>query len=300
MILHHQLKRSEYIMKKKTTAPFHTTREEIQQIERLKSILPSYTLAFTDLDFLLRDELRPVRLQLELLRPELALRDHKVENTIVFFGSARTPEPEIAVTELQQKKHALVQNPDSAVCQQEVKIAENVYLNSLYLNEATKLAKIISNYTHRDFVVLTGGGPGFMRAANRGAFELGKRSVSLGVMLPNEQVPNEFIDPDLTFQFHYFALRKMHFLMRAKAMLAFPGGFGTMDELFETLTLIQTQKIDPIPVLLFNKKFWDKTINFQGLVEQGTISADDLNLFIYVETAEEAWAHILEFYELPE
>lgn len=287
--------------KKSVTAPFHSTLEEIKQVERLKELLPgySYNLAVTDLDFLLREELRPVRLQLELLRPELVLKDHQIKDMIVFFGSARTPEPSVVKRNIAQIQQLLDNEPESPLLRDQLAIAENTYQNSLYLEEATKLAKLISNYKHRDFVVLTGGGPGFMRAANRGAYEAKKRSVSLGVMLANEQIPNEFVTPELTFEFHYFAMRKMHFLLRTRAMLAFPGGFGTFDELFETLTLIQTQKIDPIPVLLFRKKFWNEVVNFEGLVQQGTISQNDLNIFKFVETAEEAWEIILDFYQLP-
>lgn len=280
--------------------PFHSTEEEIKHIKPkgppgLENI-PHYHLAFFEEQFLLRDELRPVRLQLELLRPELILQDHHIEETIVFFGSARTPEESVAKQRLADAEQALSADPSSAELQQAVTTAKEVIKNSAYLNEATKLAERVSTYKDSNFVVVTGGGPGVMRAANKGAHQAGKQSVALGVMLPNEQEPNEFVTPNLTFQFHYFAIRKMHFLMRAKALIAFPGGFGTLDELFETLTLIQTTKMDRIPLILFRREFWNKVINFQALVDEGMVSPKDLDLFHIVETADEAWDIIQAFY----
>lgn len=281
-------------MSKKHDYPFHSTKEEIEKTNgKRKSI---YQLAFTDSEFLLREELRPVRLQLELLKTELVLQDHKVEQTIVFFGSARIPAPEQAKAALEKSEAALAKDPHNSELKTQVNIATKVYNNSLYQIEATKLAKIVSEYQGTNLYVVTGGGPSFMEAANKGAYEAKKPSVALGVMLPHEQVPNEYVTPELTFEFHYFAIRKMHFLMRAQALAAFPGGFGTLDELFETLTLIQTQKIDPIPLMLFNKSFWTSIIDFEAIVEQGTISASDLDLFHFVETADEAWEIIKKFH----
>jgi uncharacterized protein (TIGR00730 family) len=253
----------------------------------------SYRLAFQDPDFLLQDELRPVRLQLELLKPELILQEQHIESTVVIFGSARIVDPESAAARLvsaQAEHRASRHNPLLA---RKVKIARRVLKNSRYYEEARKLGHLISRNTGKDkLVVITGGGPGIMEAANRGAHEAGMPSIGMNIVLPHEQTPNPYITPDLNFQFHYFAVRKMHLLMRAKSLVVFPGGFGTLDELFETLTLIQTHKVQPIPVLLFGQEFWQRVINFNALVEEGTISANDLELFVYVETAEEAWEQI--------
>jgi len=251
---------------------------------------PSYRLAFQDPDFLLKDELRPVRLQLELLKPELILQEHHIESTIVVFGSARIPEPQAALEALRQAQAELDRDPGSGALRQNLRMAERRAANSRYYEEARRLARIIA--AHGDdqrFVVMTGGGPGIMEAANRGAHEVGAASIGMNIVLPHEQLPNPYITPDLNFQFHYFAIRKMHLIMRAKCLIAFPGGFGTLDELFETLTLIQTGKVRRIPVLLFGRTFWERVIHFQALVEEGTISARDLELFTYVDTAEEAW-----------
>ena len=251
---------------------------------------PSYRLAFQDPDFLLKDELRPVRLQLELLKPELILQEHHIESTIVVFGSARIPEPQAALEALRRAEAELDRDPGSGALRQNLRMAERRAANSRYYEEARRLARIIAAHgdDHR-FVVMTGGGPGIMEAANRGAHEVGAASIGMNIVLPHEQLPNPYITPDLNFQFHYFAIRKMHLIMRAKCLIAFPGGFGTLDELFETLTLIQTGKVRRIPVLLFGRTFWERVIHFQALVEEGTISARDLELFTYVDTAEEAW-----------
>jgi uncharacterized protein (TIGR00730 family) len=255
---------------------------------------PSYRLAFQDPEFLLRDELRPVRLQLELLKPELILQEHQIESAIVVFGSARIPEPQAAREALREAEVVLQRDPGNPTLQQKFRIAERQLANSRYYDEARRLATFIATHSddHR-FVVMTGGGPGIMEAANRGAYDASAASIGMNIVLPHEQLPNPYITPDLNFRFHYFAIRKMHLVMRAKCLIAFPGGFGTLDELFETLTLIQTGKIRKIPVLLFGKAFWTRVINFQALAEEGTISAEDLNLFTYVETAEEAWEHIV-------
>jgi hypothetical protein len=250
----------------------------------------SYRLAFQDQDFLLRQEVRPIRLQLELLKPELTLQEHQIESTIVVFGSARLMDPEEAGVRLEKVLDGLKRNPDDLVMQRELARARTAVTNSRYYTEARRLGRLISENmdTHRH-VVITGGGGGIMGAANQGAHDVGAISIGMNIVLPFEQEPNPYITPELSFQFHYFAIRKMHLLMRAKAMVAFPGGFGTMDELFETLTLIQTRKVKPIPVLLFGRRFWQKAINFEALVEEGTISEQDLDIFRYVSTAEEAW-----------
>jgi uncharacterized protein (TIGR00730 family) len=259
-------------------------------------------LAFTDDDFLLRDELRPVRLQLELLKPEMQLNEQGIESTVVVFGSARTLDRDTALTEVRHLESQLETQPENLKLRRELDVAIRRLDSSRYYDEARKLGRLITedcqNGSEHPLVVVTGGGPGIMEAANRGAFETGGKSVGLNVVLPFEQAPNNFITPELTFQFHYFAIRKMHFLMRAKALVACPGGFGTLDELFETLTLIQTKKIKPMPVLLLGEDFWRQIVNFEALVDEGMISESDLELFQFVDSAEDAWKKIKTFYDL--
>lgn len=260
---------------------------------------PSYRLAYTDDDFLLRDELRPVRLQLELLKPELLQQENGINSTIVVFGSARIPDRETATKRLHKAEQRAIKDPDNKEAARDVKIARRILANVKYYDEARELAGIITRNSQQDekcdHVVITGGGPGIMEAANRGAMDADGKSIGLNIVLPFEQSPNRYITPELTFQFHYFAVRKMHFLMRARALVAFPGGFGTLDELFETLTLIQTKKIRPVPVLLFGREYWKRIINFEAMIEEGTIHADDMKLFKYVETAADAWQSIRSF-----
>ncbi|MEQ1530391.1 MAG: TIGR00730 family Rossman fold protein [Methylococcales bacterium] len=260
---------------------------------------PSYRLAYDDLDFIMRDELRPVRLQLELLKPELTQQEQHIQATIVIFGSARIPDREQAQQALSRAEQCLSHAPEDTNRQQELNIARSVFEKCHYYQEARSLGKLITEETQKleqTVVVVTGGGPGIMEAANRGAADIGGKSMGLNIVLPGEQKPNPYITPELCFQFHYFAIRKMHFLMRAIALVAFPGGFGTLDELFEALTLIQTKKIRPIPVILFGKSYWQKVINFEALVAEGTIAAGDLDLIQYAETSEQAWHLILENY----
>ena len=255
----------------------------------------SYRLAYQDEEFILRDELRPVRLQLELLKPELILQENHIESTVVIFGGSRIPEPKAAEAQLIFAEAEYRQNKGDPHLKKKVNIARRALANSQYYEEARKLGSLISSNTGKDMlVVITGGGPGIMEAANRGAHEAGKPSIGMNIVLPFEQAPNSYITPELTFQFHYFAIRKMHLLMRAKALVAFPGGFGTLDELFETLTLVQTQKVTPIPILLFGREFWERVIQFDVLVEEGTISPRDLDLFQFVDSAEDAWNIISE------
>ena len=250
----------------------------------------SYQLAFQDKGFLLKDELRPVRLQLELLKPELMQNELGIKSTVVIFGSARILDPDTAETELVSLQADANGKGSDPVFEKKLFKARQNLKKSKFYEQARELARLISRNSPRDkLVVVTGGGPGIMEAANRGAYESGAQSIGLKIVLPYEQKPNDYITPELVFQFHYFAIRKMHFLLRAKSLVAFPGGFGTMDELFEALTLIQTGKIKPMPVLLFGKKFWERVIDFQALVDEGTVSAEDLNIFQYVETASEAW-----------
>ena len=250
----------------------------------------SYNLAFLDDDLMLRDELRPVRLQLELLKAELVQNEMGIDSTVVIFGSARVLDPATAEANLVSLESRAKDNGQDSDLVRDLLRARRDLDKSRYYEQARRLASLVSTNSPRDqLVVITGGGPGIMEAANRGAHECGCQSIGLKIVLPFEQMPNPYITPELCFQFHYFAIRKMHFLMRAKSLVAFPGGYGTLDELFETLTLIQTGKIKPIPVLLFGRSFWEKIINFQALLDEGNISPKDLEIFQYVDTAEEAW-----------
>jgi uncharacterized protein (TIGR00730 family) len=270
-----------------------------REIDTPQTASASYRLSYTDIDFLTREELRPVRLQLELLKPEMIQQEHGIEATVVVFGGSRIPEEQKAAQMVAEAEKAATDDPDSAELRNRAAVARRVLAKSHYYDEARKLGALLSKIYHhgscRNLVVITGGGPGIMEAANRGAQDSGAKTVGLNIVLPHEQAPNPYITPELCFQFHYFSVRKMHFLMRAQALIAFPGGFGTLDELFETLTLIQTKKIKPLPVLLFGREFWQKLINFDYLVDEGVISPEDLNIFRYVETAEEA-AKIVEQY----
>ena len=247
---------------------------------------PAYRLAFADMDFMLRQELRPTRFQLELMKPEILLTEHDIKSTVVVFGSARMPTTDDC-------------GPDDLV----IKPGCVLDKKRAY-DEARRFAKIASiegqkeRSEGREFVVVTGGGPGIMEAANRGAADVEAESIGLNIVLPHEQAPNAYITPELCFQFHYFAIRKMHFMMRARALVCFPGGFGTFDELFEALTLIQTGKAKHIPLLLFDEAYWRRVVNFEAMVEEGVISAEDLNLFQYVETADQAWSIIAEHHRL--
>ena len=275
---------------------FRPAREEAddakKQVGTPQTQSAAYRLAFQDSEFLLREDLRPVRFQLELLKPQLLMDEAQIESTFVFYGSARIPEPDQAQARI-----------DAATTPEQKRIAENLGAKARYYEEARKLARIAAQYPVnaegcRHFVVCSGGGPSIMEAANRGAQDVGQTTIGMNIVLPHEQAPNRFVTPELSFQFHYFALRKMHFLLRARALAVFPGGFGTLDELMELLTLIQTGKMKPIPILLFGKQFWDRVINFEALAEEGTINRDDLNLFSWCETAEEAWQCITDFYDL--
>jgi uncharacterized protein (TIGR00730 family) len=251
---------------------------------------PAYRLAFQDEEFLLREDLRPIRFQLELLKPQLLLDEADIASTFVFYGSARIPEPE--------KAKVLVA---TAATDDQRRIAERLLAKSHLYDEARALARIASRVERdaegkRHFVVCSGGGPSIMEAANRGADDEGAESIGLNIVLPHEQLPNPYVTPRLSFQFHYFALRKMHFLLKARAIAVFPGGFGTFDEAFELLTLVQTGKVAPLPILFFGEDYWRRVVNFEALVEEGVISAADLELFSFVETADEAWARVCAHY----
>ncbi|MCW2396250.1 MULTISPECIES: LOG family protein [unclassified Sphingobium] len=273
---------------------FRRAREEAVDAKRIiptpQTESKSYKLAFQDNEFLLREDLRPVRFQLELMKPELLLDEAKIASTFVFYGSARIPEPEAA--------QALI---DAAPDERARKVAERLAEKARYYEEARKLARIAAQCPPNEagchhFVVCSGGGPSIMEAANRGAADVGAQTIGLNIVLPHEQAPNPYVTPDLSFQFHYFALRKMHFTLRARALAVFPGGFGTFDEFFELLTLVQTGKMKRIPILLFGKDFWTRVVNFEALAEEGVISPRDLDLISWVETAEEGWAVVESFY----
>src|SRR6187455_3438330 len=273
------------------TAQEDAEKEVVSPNARYEGPECAYRLAFTDVDFLLREELRPIRLQLELLKPELVQNEMGVEATIVFFGSARIVAPEVAEVEL-----AAARDGGDAKA---LRAAETRRAMSRYYDEARRFAAIVTRRSaslEKPIYVVTGGGPGIMEAGNRGAFEVGGKSIGLNIVLTHEQVPNKYITPELCFQFHYFALRKMHFLMRAIALVCFPGGFGTLDELFEVLTLVQTGKSRMRPILLFGREFWTRLIDFDLLIETAMISPEDVRLFHFVETAEEAWALLVSEY----
>lgn len=256
--------------------------------------------AYEDVDFLKRDVCRSVRLQLEFLKPETLMQEHRIRSTIVLFGSARVPEPDKAKDLIADAESKLAAAPDTPALKQALQRAKALAEMSRYYTVAREFASLVSStcqsFERCDFVISTGGGGGIMEAGNRGAADVGAKSVGLNISLPFEQAPNPYITPALVFQFHYFSIRKMHFLLRAKALCAFPGGYGTLDELFECLTLIQTHKIKPMPVVLFGAAFWKGLINWQQLVDTGLISADDLKIFHFAETAEEGWAYICEFW----
>ena len=254
---------------------------------------PSYRRADQDPEFLSREELRAVRLQLEWFKPELIQHDEGIRSTIVVFGSARLMESSQAQERVAHAERELAESPANTMRQQALAIAKTQLALAPYYDEAREFGRLVSSTCQVDgrceYVVVTGGGPGIMEAANRGAADVGAKSIGLNIALPHEQEPNPFISPNLNFQFRYFALRKMHFLLRAKALVAFPGGFGTLDEVFETLTLLQTEKVKSLTIVLMGQAFWERLINWSLLVESGLISQDDLQLFHYAETAQEAW-----------
>ncbi|MCH5373950.1 MAG: TIGR00730 family Rossman fold protein [Planctomycetes bacterium] len=270
--------------------------------QRLKAILssPSYRLAEEDVDLLKHGDLRPVRMQLELLKVEMLLNRHGINSTIVVFGGTQIAERHLAKARLEAARSALAQSPDEPSRQRDVARAERILAKAGYYDAARELCRIVSRNCQtqggRDYVVMTGGGPGIMEAANRGAFDADAMTIGLNITLPEEQTPNPYITPELCFQFHYFALRKMHFLMRAKGLVVFPGGFGTLDELFDTLTLRQTRRMQAIPVVLYGQEYWERVIDFQFLADEGVIADEHLELFQYAETPQQAW-DIIERYQ---
>jgi len=264
----------------------------------------AYKIAYKDLEFLTSDVARPARLQLELLKPEVILQQEKIESTIVCFGGTRIMEPKKALKNVEQLKTKLRRKPGDRELNKKLRIAKSILNKSHFYDEAREFARLVSlegqSNKSAHYVIVTGGGPGIMEAANRGAYDVGAKSIGLNITLPMEQVPNPYISPELCMQFHYFAIRKMHFLLRAKALVAFPGGFGTMDELFEALTLVQTKKVTALPIILFGEKYWKGLIDFDFFVNEGTIDQKDIELFVYADKAADAWEYIKYFYKCQE
>lgn len=283
---------------------FPSAAEDVQRFRNShlatpQSSSPAYRLAYADADFILTDEMRPVRLLLELSKPELTLQQHNIHHTIVIFGSARILDPDTAANNLSAVDEKLrLQPADSLLLTARQKAIKDLD-KSRYYSEARRLAEKITRESCAHNLprlhIITGGGPGIMEAANRGAADAGGESIGLNITLPQEQRPNPFITPDLCFQFHYFAMRKMHFLLRAQALVIFPGGFGTLDELLETLTLVQTRKIQALPIIAFDRQYWESLLNFDLLVDEGMISAEDRNLIQFVDSADAAWAIVRDF-----
>jgi uncharacterized protein (TIGR00730 family) len=279
--------------------PWHRPKspdEDPDAPDRVRAILasPSYRLSEQDQAFFERDEMRGLRLQAEYLKPELLLRDHGIGDTIVVYGSTRIPEPAAAAREAAALRRSLAANPGDGDVARKLAIAERILAKSHYYEVAREFGRLVdgNSWDARSpskLVIMTGGGPGLMEAANRGAFDVGAKSVGLNIDLPHEQYPNPYITTDLCFRFRYFALRKMHLLLRAKALVAFPGGYGTLDELFEVLTLVQTRKINPLPIVLVGQDFWRRAFDADFLVDEGVIDAEDRELFWFAETAAEIW-----------
>ncbi len=273
--------------------------------DNLKEILqsPTYLRAYEDIGLLHRVELRPVRLQLELLKAELLQQEERIESTVVLFGSARISPPAEAEERLRVAQRRYAENPDDPMAEFDLRVARNLVKKARFYDESRRFATLVSTQCQAGgrmhYVICTGGGPGIMEGGNRGAWDVGAKSIGMNITLPHEQAPNPYITPSLCFQFHYFAVRKMHLLLRAKAAVFFPGGFGTLDELFETLTLIQTVKMKPIPIVLMGEEFWRRLVDWDYLVEEGTISPEDLRIFRFCETAEEAWDFITHTHRIP-
>lgn len=285
--------------------PWHRPKsgsEDPDAPSRVRAILksPSYVLPEQDLAFLARDEARGVRLQVEYLKPETLLAEHAIRDTVVVYGSTRISEPAAARRNVEALRQDLETDRHNSVLIRELAVAERILAKSRYYEVAREFGRLVGSCCNSDgfrLFIMTGGGPGIMEAANRGAFDAGAKSVGLNIDLPHEQYPNPYITPELCFRFHYFALRKMHFLQRAKALVAFPGGFGTIDELFEVLTLVQTRKIKPVPIVLVGEAYWRRAVDVGFLAEEGTIDAEDRELFWFAETADEIWGSILDWYD---
>ena len=265
---------------------------------------PSYRLAYMDTDYVGREELRPLRLNLELLKPEMLLDEAGIESTVVVFGGTQVAPADEAEALMAEAVAAMEKEPDSDTSKRLMIRAERVVAKARYYEECREFAKLVSTHNKKygdgEFIIKTGGGPGIMEAANRGAYEADSPSIGLNITLPFEQTPNPYITPGFCFQFNYFAIRKMHFLLRAKALVCFPGGFGTLDELFTTLTLRQTGRMQEIPIILYSREYWESIINFQFLADEGVIRDEHMELFQYTETPEETWQVITDFHGIAE
>ncbi|OQX76080.1 MAG: cytochrome D ubiquinol oxidase subunit II [Epsilonproteobacteria bacterium 4484_65] len=278
-------------------------KEDPNAPKQVKKIMesPSYQVLEDNISFLDSDEARGIRLQLDYLRAEVKMQEHGIDNTIVVFGSTRIIETDSAIEKLKKVERELEESPHSEKLLTALGVAERMVKKSIYYDEARQFGKLVgeSGKGPEDcrVTLMTGGGPGIMEAANRGAFDVGAKSIGLNIELPHEQFPNPYITPDLCFQFYYFSIRKLHFLHRAKALVIFPGGLGTFDELFEILTLIQTQKNDPIPVVLVGEQYWKRAVNFEFLSEEGVIGTSDLDVLIHVDSAKDAWEKIIQWYQ---
>ncbi len=279
------------------------SKENSETLKQIKTIIsdPSFVIAEDDKDFLCSDEARGVRLQLDYLKAEVKMQKQGIDHTIVVFGSARIVEFDTAMKELKKIEKELEKSPHSEALLSALKRAESMVRKSLYYDEARKFGQLVgkSGKSPEDchVALMTGGGPGIMEAANRGALDVGAKSIGLNIELSHEQFPNPYITPELCFQFRYFAIRKLHFMQRAKALVIFPGGFGTLDELFEILTLIQTMKSPSIPIVLLGKEYWQRVVDFEFLKEEGVISSNDLDMVAYASSAEEAWEKIIQWHE---
>jgi uncharacterized protein (TIGR00730 family) len=303
----HKVPKPAHPVKRKEPLPSQyckSSEEDPQAPARVQAILdsPSYRRADTDLDFIAQDGMRGVRLQIDYFKPELLLEEHRIRHTIVVFGSTRICEPIAAQRKVDSLRAELAaESGNKGDIARRVAIAERILAKSRYYEVAREFGRLVSaaNQTAdlRHTVIATGGGPGIMEATNRGAFEVGSKSVGFNISLPHEQYPNPYVTPDLCFSFHYFAMRKLHFLLRAKALVAFPGGYGTFDELFEVLTLIQTRKIKPMPVVLVGESYWSRAVNLDFLVDEGVIEQEDRELFWFAETAPEIWNGILHWHD---
>jgi uncharacterized protein (TIGR00730 family) len=274
-------------------------KEKGRLVSRLKRS-KGYRIAYRDPEFLDTGYARPIRLQTELMKPEYIFQNHLILSTIVVFGGTRIIEHSTARRRVARLERQLTRKPRDRTLKKRLRIARSLLKKCDYYDQARRFGRIVSEEGQRhhghEYVIVTGGGPGIMEAANRGAFDIGAKSIGLNITIPHEQEPNPYISPGLCLQFHYFGMRKMHFMLRAKALVAFPGGYGTMDELFEALTLVQTKKVPPMPIVLFGERYWRNLINFKFLVEEGTIDQEDLGLFVFSNSAEKAWQHIKNFW----
>lgn len=281
-----------------------STEEDPAAQQRIKTILesPSYRQADKDVDFLNRDDIRGLRLQIDYLKAELLMEQHSIRHTIVVFGGTRIRERAAVERDIEALHATLAIDPTDMSLKRRLKIAERHLANCHYYDIARQFGRLVASCApdgeKQELVIMTGGGPGIMEAANRGAYDAGAKSIGLNIHLPHEQYPNPYITPELCFRFHYFALRKLHFLLRAKALVVFPGGYGTFDELFETLTLVQTRTIKPVPVVLVGEQYWRRAFNADFLVDEGLIDLEDRDLFWFAETAQEIWDGILHWHEV--